>query len=150
MTRYYAEAGNPPGFWTDQGLATLGHGELFTSAEVSKVQLELLIGSGRDPITGHPFGKEYPKFASVAEWIERRIKNLVADQRPAARAVAAPIPEDAPVMTATRPEVWDSLMCGDLTLAVMLWKSGVGRHYSGDGRKPVPLTSTAPRLRARE
>src|SRR5699024_3854332 len=28
LTRYYAEAGNPPGRWLDSGLHTLGDGEL--------------------------------------------------------------------------------------------------------------------------
>ena len=66
LTRYYAEAGNPPGFWIGQGLAALGHSELTTGSEVSEAQLELLIGSGRDPITGDPLGKAYPTFAPVA------------------------------------------------------------------------------------
>ncbi|WP_271202576.1 MobF family relaxase [Microbacterium dextranolyticum] len=87
LTRYYAEAGNPPGFWIGQGLAALGHGELTAGSEVSEAQLELLIGSGRDPITGDPLGKAYPTFAPVAERIERRVKALDAGLGPAARAV---------------------------------------------------------------
>ncbi len=87
LTRYYAEAGNPPGFWIGQGLAALGHGELTTGSQVSEAQLELLIGSGRDPITGDPLGKAYPTFAPVADRIERRTKALDAELGPAARAV---------------------------------------------------------------
>ena len=87
LTRYYAEAGNPPGFWIGQGLAALGHGELTPGSEVSEAQLELLIGSGRDPITGDPLGKAYPTFAPLAERIERRINTLDAELGPAARAV---------------------------------------------------------------
>src|SRR5690606_38884237 len=87
LTRYYAEAGDPPGFWIGQGLAALGHGELIAGAQVSEVQLQLLIGMGRDPITGDPLGKAYPTFASVAERIERRIKAIDAGLGPGARAV---------------------------------------------------------------
>ena len=46
LTRYYAEAGNPPGFWLGQGLASLGHGELAGGSQVSEAQLQLLIGMG--------------------------------------------------------------------------------------------------------
>ncbi|WP_143226336.1 MobF family relaxase [Actinomyces provencensis] len=87
LTRYYAEAGNPPGFWIGQGLAALGNGELTPGSQVSEAQLELLIGSGRDPITGDPLGKAYPTFSPVAERIERRIQALNDGLGPAARAV---------------------------------------------------------------
>ena len=52
LTRYYAEAGTPPGFWMGSGLGRLGHGELVEGAQVSEAQLALLIGMVHDPITG--------------------------------------------------------------------------------------------------
>lgn len=87
LTRYYAEQGNPPGFWIGQGIAALGHGELTTGSQVSEEQLRLLVGMGRDPITGDPLGKAYPQFASVAERVAERVKALDPELGPAARAL---------------------------------------------------------------
>ena len=36
LTRYYAEAGNPPGRWLGAGVAALGRGEVGQGAEVSE------------------------------------------------------------------------------------------------------------------
>ena len=57
LTRYYAEAANPPGFWLGQGLASLGHGELAEGPQVSEAQLQLFIGMGHNPITGEALGR---------------------------------------------------------------------------------------------
>ncbi len=46
LTRYYAEAGIPPGRWLGSGVTALGHGELTPGAQVSEAQLQLLVGSG--------------------------------------------------------------------------------------------------------
>lgn len=86
LTRYYAEAGNPPGFWLGQGLASLGHGELAGGSQVSEAQLQLLIGMGHDPITGEALGRPYQQFASVVERIEQRVNALDPELGPAARA----------------------------------------------------------------
>lgn len=59
LTRYYAEAGNPPGFWLGSGIAGFGGGELATGSVVSETQLQLLVGMGRDPLTGEPLGRAY-------------------------------------------------------------------------------------------
>ena len=48
LTRYYAEAGTPPGRWLGSGVTALGHGELAPGAQVSEAQLQLLVGMGRD------------------------------------------------------------------------------------------------------
>lgn len=88
LTRYYAEVGNPPGFWLGAGLARLGLGELITGSQVSEAQLQLLIGMGRDPITGEPLGRAYQRFASVAERVEQRVNDLDPVLGPAARAQA--------------------------------------------------------------
>ena len=76
LTRYYAEAANPPGFWLGQGLASLGHGELAEGPQVSEAQLQLFIGMGHNPITGEALGRPYQQFASIAERIEQRVNAL--------------------------------------------------------------------------
>ena len=54
LTRYYMEAGTPPGRWLGDGVTSLGAGELVVGDVVSEAQLQLLMGMGRDPITGEP------------------------------------------------------------------------------------------------
>jgi conjugative relaxase-like TrwC/TraI family protein len=76
LTRYYAEAGNPPGFWLGAGIAAFGRGNLVAGSPVSETQLQLLVGMGRDPLTGTPLGRAYQQFASVAERIEERVSKL--------------------------------------------------------------------------
>ncbi len=76
LTRYYAEAGNPPGFWLGSGIAAFGGGNLPAGSQVSEQQLQLLVGMGRDPLTGAPLGRAYQQFASVAERVEERTKKL--------------------------------------------------------------------------
>lgn len=76
LTRYYAEQGTPPGRWMGSGLPALGDGEIQEGAPVSEAQLQLLLGLGRDPVTGNPLGKTYPVFPSVEERIAARIARL--------------------------------------------------------------------------
>lgn len=57
LTRYYTEEGTPPGFWMGSGLPYLGGGELVEGGQVSEAQLQLLVGMGRDPITGESLGE---------------------------------------------------------------------------------------------
>ena len=76
LTRYYAEEGNPPGFWLGSGIAGFGEGELTAHSVVSETQLQLLVGMGRDPLTGEPLGRAYQQFAPVAERIKERTKKL--------------------------------------------------------------------------
>ncbi len=86
LTRYYAEQGSPPGRWVGQGLAGIGAGQLSTGDQVTEAQLQLLVGMGRDPITGDPLGRAYQSFAPVSERIETRVAELDASLSPAARA----------------------------------------------------------------
>lgn len=97
LTRYYAEAGTPPGFWMGSGLGRLGHGELVEGAQVSEAQLALLVGMGHDPITGEPLGRAYQQFASITERIKQRVDALDPELGPATRAqeVAAIEAEEA-------------------------------------------------------
>jgi len=76
LTRYYAEQGTPPGRWMGGGLAALGEGEIHEGAPVSEAQLQLLLGMGRDPVTGDPLGRAYPVFPSVEDRIAARISRL--------------------------------------------------------------------------
>lgn len=88
LTRYYAEEGTPPGRWLGSGLAGLGEGRLAVGDQVSEAQLQLLIGMGRDPITGEPLGRAFPQYTPVADRIERRVKELPGELGPAGRAEA--------------------------------------------------------------
>ena len=88
LTRYYAEQGTPPGRWLGSGLAGLGDGRLATGDQVSEAQLQLLIGMGRNPITGEPLGRAFPQYAPVAERIRQRVDQLPTELGPAGRAEA--------------------------------------------------------------
>ncbi len=76
LTRYYAEAGCPPGFWLGSGIRSLGGGQLRAGGTVSEGQLALLLGSGRDPVTGDPLGHAYPVYRSREDRINERIAAL--------------------------------------------------------------------------
>lgn len=76
LTRYYAEAGTPPGRWMGSGVRRLGGGQLAPGMEVTEAQLALLIGMGRDPVTGEQLGRAYAKYRPVAERIQDRVDAL--------------------------------------------------------------------------
>ncbi|RKN69355.1 conjugal transfer protein [Microbacterium sp. CGR2] len=88
LTRYYAEAGTPPGRWLGSGLAGLGGGRLAVGDRVSEAQLQLLVGMGRNPVTGEPLGKAFPEYAPVAERIKARVEQLPDEMGPAGRGGA--------------------------------------------------------------
>ncbi|MEI2713917.1 MAG: MobF family relaxase [Nocardioides sp.] len=75
LTRYYSEAGTPPGRWLGSGLHALG-GDLKPGMEVTEAQLALLIGMGRDPVTGEQLGRAYPTYKSLGERIRERVDAL--------------------------------------------------------------------------
>ncbi|MBP2407783.1 MobF family relaxase [Brachybacterium fresconis] len=76
LTRYYTEEGTPPGNWMGLALPGLGDGQIGAGDQVSEAQLQLLIGMGRDPITGKPLGRAFPRYVSVADRISKRVKGL--------------------------------------------------------------------------
>lgn len=76
LTRYYAEAGNPPGFWMGSGVGEFGAGEIAVGSTVSEAQLQLLIGLGRDPVTGEQLGEPYRVFAKVTDRVDERVASL--------------------------------------------------------------------------
>jgi len=76
LTRYYAEAGTPPGRWMGSGIRALGAGQLVAGQEVSEEQLALLIGMGRDPVTGDQLGRGYPSYKPLKDRIRERVDAL--------------------------------------------------------------------------
>ncbi|WP_051138687.1 MobF family relaxase [Agromyces italicus] len=62
LTRYYEAKGTPPGRWMGNGVRGLGDGQLAPGDEVTEEQLQLLIGLGRDPVTGDPLGRAFPQY----------------------------------------------------------------------------------------
>ena len=88
LTRYYAEAGTPPGRWIGAGVAALSNGELSVGDRVSEAQLQLLIGMGRDPITGNPLGLVFPTYKTTPERIESRVAALDPSLTPGAKGEA--------------------------------------------------------------
>jgi conjugative relaxase-like TrwC/TraI family protein len=67
LTRYYSAKGTPPGRWMGSGLPGLGSGRILEGLEVTEVQLQSLIGLGRDPVDGAPLGRAYPEYQRPAD-----------------------------------------------------------------------------------
>jgi len=76
LTRYYADAGTPPGVWMGSGVAELGSGRIAIGSTVSEPQLVLLIGQGRDPVTGEQLGSAFQRFATHKQRVEERTASL--------------------------------------------------------------------------
>jgi conjugative relaxase-like TrwC/TraI family protein len=87
LTRYYAEEGSPPGRWLGAGVPALG-GLIVEGDQVSESQLQLLVGMGRNPVTGDPLGLAYPAYKIVAERVAERTAAIDPDLGPASRAEA--------------------------------------------------------------
>ncbi|WFF33075.1 relaxase domain-containing protein [Propionibacterium freudenreichii] len=88
LTRYYMEEGTPPGRWLGGGVAALGKGEIQVGDRVSEDQLQLLMGTGCDPITGDKLGLGFPAYKSHDERIEARIADLEPTMTPGAKGEA--------------------------------------------------------------
>ncbi len=67
LTRYYSAKGTPPGRWMGSGLPGLGMGLVVEGDEVTETQLQLLIGSGGDPVTGEALGRAYPIYRTAGD-----------------------------------------------------------------------------------
>lgn len=76
LTRYYTEAGTPPGRWIGSGLSAVGEGRIVEGAPVTEAQLALLIGLGRDPVTAEPLGRAYPDYQPTQERVDERVRRL--------------------------------------------------------------------------
>ena len=67
LTRYFNAQGTPPGRWMGAGLPSVGSGLIREGDEVTEQQLQLLIGQGRDPLTGDALGRAYPVYRTASE-----------------------------------------------------------------------------------
>jgi len=70
LTRYYTEAGTPPGRWMGSGVTSL-ESHIAQGDEVTEEQLKLLIGEGKHPVTGEHLGRAYRKFKPVDDGKQR-------------------------------------------------------------------------------
>ncbi|MTV27808.1 relaxase domain-containing protein [Nitriliruptoraceae bacterium ZYF776] len=97
LTRYYAEAGCPPGFWLGSGLRGVGSGQLRAGDTVSEGELALLLGAGQDPVSGEPLGHAYPSYRSRGQRVAARVGALAPDlpEMDRSAAVAAIEEEEA-------------------------------------------------------
>ena len=102
LTRYYDAYGTPPGRWMGSGVHGLGGGQITAGDQVSEAQLQLLIGMGRDPITGEPLGRAYPVYTTVMERIEERTAVLDPALGPAERGRAIAVIEAEEAQRGTR------------------------------------------------
>ncbi len=76
LTRYYSEVGTPPGRWLGSGVGAFGAGQIRQGMQVTEEQLALLVGMGRDPVTGEQLGRAYPSYKRLADRIEERVGAL--------------------------------------------------------------------------
>ena len=89
LVGYFTEVGNPPGRWLGSGLHAFGHGEIKRGDIVTAEQLQLLLGTGRDPVTGEPLGRAFPAYDRLKIRIAARVADLPADLTPEQRQEAA-------------------------------------------------------------
>ena len=88
ITRYFADAGTPPGRWLGSGLARLAAGAgLRPGAGVTGEQMQLLFGQGRDPVTGEKLGCGFRAPRPYRERVAARIRVLPAGLEHAERTV---------------------------------------------------------------
>lgn len=78
LTRYYVEKGSPPGRWLGSALAALGGSAISVNDQVTETQLQLLVGMGRDPVTGDALGSAYRNYPTMTERIQIRTAALDA------------------------------------------------------------------------
>lgn len=105
LTRYYAEKGSPPGRWLGSAVTALGGGAIAVGDQVSETQLQLLVGMGRDPVTGDPLGSAYRNYPTVTERIQKRTTALDRDIGPMERAEAVAAIETEEIAKGSRKAV---------------------------------------------
>ena len=88
LTRYYTEEGTPPGRWLGSGLHAVADGTLQQDDPVREQQLALLLGLGRDPVSGDPLGRAFPTYGGLTERVAARVSELSAAQSDEERAAS--------------------------------------------------------------
>jgi conjugative relaxase-like TrwC/TraI family protein len=76
FTRYFTEAGTPPGVWMGHGVEHLGDGALQAGMTVTPSQLQALLGRGADPVTGEPLGRPFREHPTAKDRAARRIQGV--------------------------------------------------------------------------
>ncbi|MCF4123015.1 relaxase domain-containing protein [Antribacter sp. KLBMP9083] len=95
VTRYYLEAGTPPGFWLGSAVADLARGgfALQEGDLVTEEQLKRLVGAGRNPLNGSPLGRDYAEYKPAVQRIAERIADLDPNLSEVERACAVAVIE---------------------------------------------------------
>lgn len=88
LTRYYAEAGTPPGRWVGAALPDIAQGQIGPGDVVSEAQLGWLLGMLRDPVTKEPLGRRQKDPPSLASRIARAVEQLPEGLSDTERATA--------------------------------------------------------------
>ncbi|MFC7876721.1 MobF family relaxase [Isoptericola sp. NPDC057391] len=76
FTRYFTEAGTPPGVWMGRGVEHLGEGALEPGMTVTPAQLQALLGHGVDPVTGEPLGRPFREYPTARDRAARRVHGV--------------------------------------------------------------------------
>lgn len=74
FTRYFTEAGTPPGVWMGRGVSQFGDSALEPGMTVTPSQLQALLGHGVDPVTGEPLGRPFRDYPTAQERAARRVR----------------------------------------------------------------------------
>lgn len=123
MTRYYTEAGTPPGTWIGSGLAGLAGGQgLATGSRVTAEQMAALFRGGQDPVNGDRLTRQSMATRSVADRIRARIAAIPDDlDRDEWRRQAALIEKVETERTARRPVSGFDLTFSPAKSVSLLW-----------------------------
>ncbi|MFI2294465.1 MobF family relaxase [Isoptericola sp. NPDC019571] len=76
FTRYFTEAGTPPGVWMGRGVEHLGDGALQAGMTVTPAQLQALLGHGVDPVSGEPLGRPFREYPTAKDRAARRVHGI--------------------------------------------------------------------------
>ncbi|MFC7876188.1 MobF family relaxase [Isoptericola sp. NPDC057391] len=76
FTRYFTEAGTPPGVWMGRGVEHLGGGALAPGMTVTPAQLQALLGHGADPVSGEPLGRPFRQYPTARDRTARRVQGV--------------------------------------------------------------------------